>query len=224
MMTFLRTSTFVLIAVCQSAFLHASDFVNLKLSGSEVLYPLPSGYCDVTEDLDGIVLKDFLDAQAMPGIPQAQAILKLCSRGGDDTGYPWAWVGVLKNEPMVSQKSFNRMVAGFLKEDDLLEKLNNKVLESNRQTVVDFWGLEAENSSSKQRILWADDKSMLLGQKFTTNLGGDVIEEVILTSASVVNNLYVYTYLYNLKDALPSTAELSELLLDNASKLIDLNF
>ena len=47
---------------------------------------------------------------------------------------------------------------------------------------------------------------------------------MILTSVSVVNNLYVYTYIYNLKDASPSTAELSELLIDNASKLIDLNF
>ena len=116
------------------------------------------------------------------------------------------------------------MMASFLKNDDMLEKLNNKVMESNREVVEDFLGVETTNSSSKQRILWADDNSMLLGQKFTSNLGGDIIEEVILTSVSVVNNLYVYTYIYNLKDASPSTAELSELLIDNASKLIDLNF
>lgn len=224
MITFLRTATFVLLALCQSSFLQANEFVNLSLSGSEVLYPLPSGYCDVTEDFDGIMLKEFLDAQTMPGIPKAQAIVKLCDRGNEDTGYPWAWIGVLKNEPRVSQKNFNKMMASFLKNDDMLEKLNNKVLESNRELVEDFLGVETTNSTSKQQILWADDKSMLLGQKFTSNLGGDIIEEVILTSASVVNNLYVYTYIYNLKDALPSTAELSELLIDNASKLNDLNF
>ena len=224
MITFLRTATFVLLALCQSSFLQANEFVNLSLSGSEVLYPLPSGYCDVTEDFDGIMLKEFLDAQTMPGIPKAQAIVKLCDRGNEDTGYPWAWIGVLKNEPRVSQKNFNKMMASFLKNDDMLEKLNNKVMESNRELVEDFLGVETTNSTSKQRILWADDKSMLLGQKFTSNLGGDIIEEVILTSASVVNKLYVYTYIYNLKDALPSTADLSELLIDNASKLIDLNF
>ena len=224
MITFFKRATFVFLALCQSSFLHASEFVNLRLSGSEVLYPLPSGYCDVTEDFDGIMLKEFLDAQTMPGIPKAQAIVKFCDRGNEDTGYPWAWVGVLKNEPRVSQKNFNKMMASFLKNDDMLEKLNNKVMENNREVVEDFLGVETTNSASKQQILWADDKSMLLGQKITSNLGGDIIEEVILISASVVNNLYVYTYIYNLKDASPSTAELSELLIDNASKLIDLNF
>ena len=216
--------TFILVASFQFSFSLANEFVNLRLSGSEILYPLPNGYCDVTEEPYGVMIKELLESQQVQGIPKAQAIVTLCNKGNEDNGYPWAWIGVLKNEPKMSQKNFNKTIAKFLKDDDLLEKLNNEVLESNRQVLEEFTGLETTNSATKQQILWADEKSILLGMIYKANFNGEIIEEVILMSTSVVDDLYVYTYFYNLKNAFPSTGELSELLIENASKLNDLNF
>ena len=222
MLKILGTIALILVTSSQSSFLKATEFVNLKLSGSELLYPLPSGYCDVTKDPDGIVLKRFLDNTKM--IVKSHTIVKLCNRGIEHTGYPWAWIGIMKNEPKWSQKDLNKYLAKLLKDEDKLEKLYNYAIEDNRQNMKESFGLETTLTITKQKILWADEKSIISGQILKTIIEGDLIEEVLLTSAYVVKDLIVYTYFYNLKDALPSTAELTKLLIENASKINDLNF
>ena len=52
---------------------------------------------------------------------------------------------------------------------------------------------------------------------------GTEIKEVYASSTTVLGDLYVYTYLYNLEDANLSLKQMSELLINNAPRLKDLN-
>lgn len=54
-------------------------------------------------------------------------------------------------------------------------------------------------------------------------IDGDVINEVYVTSTTALGDLYVYTYLYNLEDAIPSLKQMSKLLINNAPRLKALN-
>ena len=66
--------TFVLSIHPASVF--ANNVERILFAGSELLYPLPEGFCNVTEDLQGIVLKDVLDKQKNPMIVVKMNCLK----------------------------------------------------------------------------------------------------------------------------------------------------
>ena len=207
----------------QPAFLLATELVKLKLNKSEILYPLPSEFFNITEEIDGIMIAEFLEKAAIPGIPKAQVIFKHCIHS-EITGYPWGWIGVNNNvAPRMSQSSVNKFMAKLLDKEDLLDKLYAKVQEKNTEAHNEF-GFEVTQNFDQQKILWADDNSLLVAQNMSGTLEGEALEEIIFTSTSVVGDLIVFTYIYNLKDADVSTAEMSKLLISNAAKLIELNF
>ena len=52
---------------------------------------------------------------------------------------------------------------------------------------------------------------------------GTEIKEVYATGTTALGDLYVYIYLYNLEDANLSLKQMSELLINNAPRLKDLN-
>ena len=213
----------VLGLVFQPTFLLATEFVKLKLNKSEVLYPLPSEFCNITEEAVGIMMAEFLEAASVPGVPKPEVIFRHCLHG-EVTGYPWGWIGINRNEaPRMSQSSVNKFMAKLLDKEDLLDKLYDKVKEKNTEAHNEF-GFEVTQNFDQQKILWADDNSLLVAQNMSGTLEGETLEEIIFTSTSVVGDLIVFTYIYNLKDADVSTAEMSKLLISNAAKLIELNF
>ena len=49
---------FLVVGLPTSSF--AQKVVNIEYLGGEVVYPLPRGFCDITEEIFGIMLKGFL--------------------------------------------------------------------------------------------------------------------------------------------------------------------
>ncbi len=62
----------------QPASVFAENVERILFSGSELLYPLPKGFCNITENLQGIMMKEILDKQKDPMIPVAQLIIGPC--------------------------------------------------------------------------------------------------------------------------------------------------
>ncbi len=213
--------TFVLSIHPASVF--ANNVERILFAGSELLYPLPEGFCNVTEDLQGIVLKDVLDKQKNPMIPVAQLIIAPCKPNISNSGYPWGWIGLMKDGSRLTQETFNKMMAKLLGNEDLMDKLTEQVQKTNNETMKEYFGVETTSEDNGQRIIWADKDSILLIGNMSGQLDNTIIKEVYVSSTTVIDDLYVYTYLYNLQGENPSGKQMSELLINNAPRIKKLN-
>jgi len=201
----------------------AENVERILFAGSELLYPLPEGFCNITEDLQGIVLKEILDKQKNPMLPVAQLIIRPCQPNNPNSGYPWGWVGLTKDGSKLTQETLNKMMAKLLENEDLLKKLERQIAKKSSETLNELLGIETSMNANEQRIVWADKDSILVLGKMSSQLDGNLITEVYTSSTTVIEDLYIYTYLYNLEGANPSGKQMSKLLIDNAPTLKKLN-
>ena len=214
--------TFIFLALIHSFSARAETIEMISISGSELRYPIPEGFCNITSDASGIILKEFLDQQQNPLIPKAQIIIANCDNDSSTPGYPWGWIGVVKNVAF-PQETVNKMTAQLLQNEALLEKLTEKVQEANKEAIEDLFGLETIVEVNKQKIIWADDNSILLAARSIGQVNNVEIRELTLTSTTVIEDLYINTYLYNLENKTPTMQEMSKILIENAAKLKQLN-
>ena len=124
--------------ILSASIVNASSVVKLSIADQQLLYPLPSGYCNITDDVTGIFLNEFLAPQTKKlGLPKPQLFIAPC--GGDNSsGYPWLWVGLAKNNPIMSQNAANKFLAipaldslwCIVKHEKILEVVGNKKIES----------------------------------------------------------------------------------------------
>ena len=198
---------------------YADSVVKLSFSGNELIYPLPDGFCNITKNLQGIMLKQFLDEQSQPMLPTVQIIIAPCKANATNPEYPWGWVGMMIDKNQTPQKTLNKMVAGLLNNEDMLDAINKNLTESNTKAMEEVFGVQSNFDTNKQQILWADENSILLIQNAIGKIEDIEITETILTSTSVIGNVFVYTYIYNLKNGQPSVKDLSTMLINNAPKI-----
>ena len=209
--------------ILSASIVNASSVVKLSIADQQLLYPLPSGYCNITDDVTGIFLNEFLAPQTKKlGLPKPQLFIAPC--GGDNSsGYPWLWVGLAKNNPIMSQNAANKFLAKLIDNEKALEAINKKVKASNKNTIETLAGWDSDLDFSKQKIVWADENSFLVGQHINGQVEGMKIEEVNLTSTTIVGEVIVFTYAYNLIDSQPTEKDMSAMLINNAIKLKRLN-
>ena len=201
----------------------AQSVERILFKGSELLYPLPKGFCNITEEIQGIMMKDLIDKQKSPMLPVAQLIIAPCEPNTTNPGYPWGWVGMMKDGHGITQETLNKMMAKLLANDALLEKLKKQIQKKGTEVLSENYGIDMKLENNEQKIIWADKDSILVVGNMSGQIDGDVINEVYVTSTTALGDLYVYTYLYNLEDAIPSLKQMSKLLINNAPRLKALN-
>ena len=205
------------------AHVFAQSVERIVFKGSELLYPLPRGFCNITDEIQGIMMKELIDKQKDPMLPVAQSVIAPCERNISNPGYPWGWIGLMKDGSNISQETLNRMMAKILENEDLIEKLEKKMKKKGSKVFNEVFGVEAKLKNNEQKIIWADKDSILVVGNMSGQVDGTEIKEVYATSTTALGDLYVYTYLYNLEDADLSLKQMSELLINNAPRLKDLN-
>ena len=114
------------------------------------------------------------------------------------------------------------MMAKMMKNEDVMDELTESAIEKNSEAFDELFDVEV-TQDVKQRIIWADEDSILVLQNVTGQVEEKVFKEVIINSTTVIEDLYVYTYLYNLEGAVPSGKQMSKLLIDNAPAIKRLN-
>lgn len=201
----------------------AQNFETILYGGSEILYPLPRGFCDISGNPEGILAKEFLDKQKSPMVPDAKLILGLCQPNTLNPMYPWGYVGLKKNNRKLSQETLNKAVGKLLKNEGLVQKLMKGVVKRNSEAMEEVFGAESSMKSATQRIIWADNDSVLVVHNLEQRLDGKPLKEMVASSTTVIDDLFVYTYLYNLQGADLTMKQMSKILLDNAPKLKRLN-
>ena len=201
----------------------AQNVERILFKGSELLYPLPKGFCNITEEMQGIMMKELIDQQKDPMFPVAQLIIAPCDPNVSNPGYPWGWIGVMKDGSRIKQETLNKMMFKLLANEDLMEKLEKQVHKKGKEVLNELFGIDAKLENNEQKIIWADQDSILVVGNMSGQLDGKLIKEVYVTSTSALGELYVYTYLYNLEDVNPSLKQMSELLINNAPRLKALN-
>ena len=105
MRKFVFTIAITFTLLMQPVSVNAENVERILFSGSELLYPLPKGFCNVTESIQGIILKDIIDKQKNPMVPVAQLIISPCEPNITNPGYPWGWIGVIKNPSRLRQET-----------------------------------------------------------------------------------------------------------------------
>ena len=53
----------------------AQNVERILFKGSELLYPLPKGFCNITQEMRGNMMKELIDQQKDPMFPVAQLIM-----------------------------------------------------------------------------------------------------------------------------------------------------
>lgn len=213
--------TFILLIQPASGF--AENVERILFSGSELLYPLPKGFCNITQDALGIVLMEFLEKQKGPMLPNPQLIIGPCQQDTANSGYPWGWVGLIKDNSKFTQKTINKMIAKLMNNEDVMDKLMEGAIKKSGEAFDELFDVEVTQDVNKQQVIWADEDSILVLSNTSGQVEGNVIKEVNASSTTVIEDLYVYTYLYNLEGANPSGKQMSKLLIDNAPVLKRLN-
>ena len=202
---------------------NASSVVKLTNAHQQILYPMPAKYCNITDDLRGTLLNQIVAPQTKKlGLPKPQLFMAPCD-SDISSGYPWVWVGLMRNNPTMSQNSANKLLAKLIGNEEFLQEMNKTVQDSNKSMIETFAGWESDLDFSKQKIIWADENSFLVGQYVNGKVEDMVVEEVVFSSTTVVDELFVFTYAYILKDSLPTEKDMSALLINNAVTLKRLN-
>ena len=201
----------------------AQNVERILFKGTELLYPLPKGYCNITEEMQGIMMKELIDQQKDPMLPVAQLIIAPCERSVSNPGYPWGWIGLMKDESRINQETLNKMMVKLLANENLMEKLEKQVQKKSIEVLNEVFGVDATLENNEQKIIWADENSILVVGNMSGEVDGELIKEVYVTSTTALGELYVYTYLYNLEDVNPSLKQMSQLLINNAPRLKALN-
>ena len=129
----------------------------------------------------------------------------------------------MKDGSRIKQETLNKMMFKLLANEDLMEKLEKQVHKKGKEVLNELFGIDAKLENNEQKIIWADQDSILVVGNMSGQLDGKLIKEVYVTSTSALGELYVYTYLYNLEDVNPSLKQMSELLINNAPRLKALN-
>ena len=201
----------------------AQNVERILFKGTELLYPLPKGYCNITEEMQGIMMKELIDQQKDPMLPVAQLIIAPCERSVSNPGYPWGWIGLMKDGSRINQETLNKMMVKLLANENLMEKLEKQVQKKSIEVLNEVFGVDATLENNEQKIIWADENSILVVGNMSGEVDGELIKEVYVTSTTALGELYVYTYLYNLEDVNPSLKQMSQLLINNAPRLKTLN-
>ena len=201
----------------------AQNVERILFKGTELLYPLPKGYCNITEEMQGIMMKELIDQQKDPMLPVAQLIIAPCERSVSNPGYPWGWIGLMKDGSRINQETLNKMMVKLLANENLMEKLEKQVQKKSIEVLNEVFGVDATLENNEQKIIWADENSILVVGNMSGEVDGELIKEVYVTSTTALGELYVYTYLYNLEDVNPSLKQMSQLLINNAPRLKALN-
>ena len=115
------------------------------------------------------------------------------------------------------------MIAKLIANGDLLKRLERQTVKKRGEVLNELFDIETSMGANEQRIVWADKDSILILGKMSSQLDGNLITEIYTSSTTVIEDLYIYTYLYNLEDANPSAKQMSKLLIDNAPALKRLN-
>jgi len=213
--------TFILLMQPTSGF--AENIERILFSGSELLYPLPKGFCNITQDAQGIIMMEFLGKQKGPMFPTPQLIIGPCQQYTANPGYPWGWIGLMKDGTKFTQKTVNKMMAKMMKNEDVMDKLMESASKKSSEVFDELFDVEVTQDVNKQRIIWADEDSILVLSNLSGQVEGKVIKEVNISSTTVIDDLYVYTFLYNLEGANPSGKQMSKLLIENAPAIKRLN-
>ena len=214
--------TVIFLALLHSFSARAETIEKISISGSELRYPIPEGFCNVTSDVQGIILKEALDKQRNALVPEAQIIIANCDKDSITPGYPWGWIGVVKNVAF-TQQTVNKITAQLLQNEALLKKFTEQIQETSKEAIEDLLGVGVTIETNKQNIIWADDNSILLATRITSQVNDVALKELAVQSTTVIDDLYIHTYIYNLENETPTMQELSKILVENAAKLKQLN-
>ena len=98
-------------------------------------------------------MKELIDKQKNPMLPVAQFIIAPCERSISNPGYPWGWIGMMKDGSKIPQETIlNRMMARILKNEDLIDKLEKQV-KKGTEVFNELFGVEAKLESNEQKII-----------------------------------------------------------------------
>lgn len=214
--------TVIFLALLHSFPARAETIEKISISGSELRYPIPEGFCNVTSDVQGIIMKEALDKQRNALVPEAQIIIANCDKDTVTPGYTWGWIGAVKNVAF-TQETVNKITAQVLQNEALLKKLTEQIQETSKEAIEELFGLETTIETNKQKIIWADDNSILLATRIISQINDVELRELALQSTTVIDDLYIHTYIYNLENETPTMQELSKILIENAANLKQLN-
>ena len=131
-----------------TAHVFAQSVERIVFKGSELLYPIPKGFCNITDEIQGIMMKELIDKQKDPMLPVAQSVIAPCERNISNPWYPWSWIGLMKEGPNISQETQNRMMAKILENAALIEKLFKKKVQ---RYLTNFFGVEAKLKNNKKK-------------------------------------------------------------------------
>jgi hypothetical protein len=202
----------------------ASEVVYVSESDSEIIFPIPDGWCNITNEPSGIIAKQVLEqtSQNNPAFPTVKIIIAKCEPSAAGTIYPWAWIG-LKKQVFTSQNSYNKMFAKLLNNEVYSESLIKSIENSRSDAFENVLGLESSSEANQGDIIWADDDSLVLRTQIKTRINGKIIKELSLTSTTIINDLSVLTYVYQLEGYDPSLKSLLAMLINNSVKIKSLN-
>ena len=99
---------------------------------------------------------------------------------------------------MTTESQDNKMTVKLLTDEDLVEKLLKQLEDKNTEVVKEFYGVDTKIDSNEQRVIWADKDSILLVGNRAGQVDGTAIKEVFVSSTTVIDDLFIYTFIYKL--------------------------
>jgi len=201
--------------------------IKLSTDSGEVVYSLPTGWCNITETETGKLLFAYIQDvinSSKAGV-DARLILKKCDSSNEV--YPWGYVGLKEVDKLsgAPQSLINKNVKDAL----YLGVLDNRLkdIEKAHSKLADkYFDLEMTSDSSslnKSKILREDKNSITFSTEYTSYIEAEKITEFVITSLTLAKEQVIGTYLYNIDTSVDANKPTIDAVLSNAKKIADAN-
>ena len=205
----------------------ADEVESFQYKGDNLLLPIPNGFCNATEELSGIFIMDYINTQISNGmdIPTAIIVFTRCGFENDLAElYPYGYISLIENsKPVLTQKSFNKMLEKVLDSSKMMKKLQETADEATQKTGSEY-GLEIDGFGvDKSTLDWIDENVAIVTTMMEYAINGETFNEFSVQGSTLLNKSIVNYYLWDEVLGLTTTKENALTLINNAKLLVRMN-
>ncbi len=204
---------------------YSSEIVSVEYNNKDIKLSLPNNYCDITTNIDGIFLKNFLEEQFSAANfqgPEPKVIFKLCN---SNDIYPWGYIGFTphENDIFKSQIVYNKFINKILGNTKIFEEFVSSV-EKSAEEVLSEYGMVSElNLGTKAGLVWEDEDALVIKVVNQGIINNEKLTEITIGSITVLNEAIITYYITDTLEGNIPTSDKVLSLIKNAKLLKSFN-
>lgn len=205
-----------------------AEFKKVYFSGKNYNISIPRGFCDISNTVIGKFLFQHIEESQKNTNLKAtklKLIIAHCNYNENNI-YPWGYIGLLKKTKNFSQKTYNDVVSKLFDDKNLMNDLSELTSKAVNKTMNKYFSEKKNGVNTLQtpEVLYKDEYSIIYRAMNTGMFEGEIVNEVVVSSSSVLTDVIINTYLNNELNEEPNSFSLAGVLIENSKLNFESNY